>query len=286
MKEIVKAFMEPVSVIIPTYNRAAYLGRAVESVAGQRDFNGEIIIVDDGSEDNTREEVNALSRRHTIKYSYCANSGPSAARNRGVELSSCSYIAFLDSDDHWACDKLVKQMENMRRYPEYSISHTGEKWLRRGIHLNQKTIHRPRHGYIFDHCLRLCAVGMSTVVMRKEIYEEFDGLDTALPCCEDYDFWLRVSSKYRFLLIPEPLTVKEGGREDQLSHKYRVGMDKYRIYAIEKLLKEHRLTDDQRRLAVTELRKKCEIFGNGCIKHGRLKKGLEYLNISTNYSNL
>ncbi len=280
--------MEPVSVIIPTYNRATALRRAVESVLRQRDFVGEILIIDDGSDDNTKEVVevlkaNALPQDHDIRYYFSDNEGPSAARNKGMELSSHSFITFLDSDDHWAGDKLFKQMEMLRRNPEFSISHTQEKWLRRGQHLNQKKIHSPRHGYIFDHCLLLCAVGMSTVVMKKAIYEELGGFDANLPCCEDYDFWLRVSSRHHFLLVPEPLTVKEGGRPDQLSYIYRVGMDKYRIYALEKLLTQYNLRNDQYKRALDELRKKCTVYGNGCIKHQRWEEGRKYLDLPSKY---
>ncbi len=275
--------MIPISVIIPTFNRVELLQRAIYSVLQQQNFAGEIIVADDGSQDATAEIVGNLMKRYPIKYSFAENRGPAAARNRGVALAAFDMIAFLDSDDHWKPDKLVRQFAAMEKFPELLISHTGEKWLRRGQHLNRKNIHKPRHGYIFDHCLQLCAVGMSTVIMTKDLFDSFGGFDPDLPCCEDYEFWLRLSSKQEFLLVDESLTIKEGGREDQLSSLYRTGMDKFRIYALEKLLSADTLTGEQARHTFKELQKKCTIYGNGCIKHGRVQEGRRYLNIPDKY---
>lgn len=278
--------MESVSVIIPTYNRAKYLEKAIHSVFYQKDFNGEIIIIDDGSTDSTAEIVKKLQVRYPIIYSYIENSGPAAARNIGIEQARFQLIAFLDSDDHWQKNKLAKQLLLMQQNPSFKICHTGEKWLRRGEHLNQKNIHKPRHGFIFDHCLQLCGVGMSTVIIKKELLKEVDGFDNSLPCCEDYDLWLRISWKYPFLLLPEPLTIKEGGRNDQVSFQHRVGMDKYRIFSIQKLFDENVLSEVQREMALKVLQRKCEVYGSGCIKHGRVDEGRHYLEIPEKYKNL
>jgi glycosyltransferase involved in cell wall biosynthesis len=276
--------MTPISVIIPTFNRVKFLQRAICSVLQQHNFAGEIIVADDGSQDSTAEIIGKLIDEYPITYSYAENKGPAAARNRGVALSAYDMIAFLDSDDHWKPDKLTRQLAAMEKFPDFLVSHTGEKWLRRGQQLNQKYIHKPRHGYIFDHCLHLCAVGMSTVIMRKDLFLSLGGFDPDLPCCEDYEFWLRVSSKHDFLLIDAPLTIKEGGRIDQLSYKYRIGMDKFRIYALEKLLSANTLTAEQARLTIQELEKKCRIYGNGCLKHGRTEEGRRYLTLPDKYN--
>lgn len=275
--------MQSISVIIPTYNRDKYIKRAVESVVHQKHFKGEIIIIDDGSSDNTAQKVKELQNKYPLVYSYTENKGPAGARNLGIKLANFQLIAFLDSDDHWQKNKLTKQLSLMKQNPAYNISHTGEKWLRRGEHLNQKNIHKPRQGDIFDHCLQLCCVGMSTVIVKKELLEETGGFDATLPCCEDYDLWLRISRKHHFLLLPEPLTTKEGGREDQVSFQHRVGMDKYRIFAIQKLLNEHDLNDIQKKMALNMLRKKCKVYGTGCIKHGRVEEGNHYLALPEKY---
>ena len=274
--------MEKVSVIIPTYNRAPLVVRAVRSVLEQKHFEGEVIIVDDGSEDDTVEVIKGVARTSpiTVRYHRILNSGPANARNVGVS------IAFLDSDDHWYPNKIALQLEALRNDPDYKICHTGEKWLRRGEHLNQKAIHNPRQGNIFSHCLQLCAVGMSTVLMYKSLFEQCGGFDSAMPCCEDYDFWLRVSFQYAFLLVADPLIVKEGGREDQLSFKYRIGMDQFRIYALEKLIKTDSLNPEQLKLTLKELEKKCRVYGNGCIKHGQPERGRHYLAIPEKYKQM
>lgn len=277
--------MDKVSVIIPTYNRSSLVSRAISSVLRQGDLLGELIIVDDGSDDETDAVIGAYLNHDNIVYKRTVNKGPGSARNIGVELARFPLIAFLDSDDHWQPDKLVKQLWLMKDNPQYSISHTEERWYRRGKHLNKKSIHHPRHGNIFSHCLQLCAVGMSTVIMTKELFTESGGFDESMPCCEDYDLWLRLSWQHDFLLVPDALTIKEGGRPDQLSWQYRVGMDKYRIYALEKLIQNAPLNPDQLNLALNELKKKCQVYGNGCIKHGNTESGKKYLAIPEKYGN-
>ncbi len=274
--------MTGISVIIPSYNRAVFLLRALVSVSRQTRPCDEIIVVDDGSEDDTRVCVREFADecRIPVQYIYQNNQGPAAARNRGIEEAKYSYIAFLDSDDHWQKKKLELQYNELAGDPEILISHTKERWLRRGKHLNQKKIHQPRNGDIFTHCLLLCAVGMSTVMVKKEIFNTIGLFNETLRCCEDYDLWLRASSQYKFLLIEEALTVKEGGREDQVSYQYRVGMDKLRIGAILDLLRCGELYKEQMKYTLEELLRKCLVYGKGCLKHNRNQEGEPYLEIA------
>ena len=272
------------SIIIPTFNRAERLKKAIQSVLKQSQPCDEIIVVDDGSCDATRKVVEEFENRNTpLKYYYQKNKGPAAARNLGIEKSECDFIAFLDSDDHFHKNKIEKQYCELQKNNDYLISHTYEKWYMRGVHLNQKKIHIPMHGMIFDHCLQLCAVGMSTVMVRKELFDKVGLFDESFRCCEDYDFWLRVSYRYPFLLVPEKLTIKEGGREDQVSCQYRIGMDKLRVYAIEKLLEDKVLDEPQTVLAIEELIKKAQIYGSGCEKHGNIQEADFFLNLAKRY---
>ena len=270
------------SVIIPTYNREHLLERALRSVMAQTVLPSEIIVVDDGSADRTGYLVDRLRKSSDaeIRYISQSNSGPAAARNRGIERSSSGVVAFLDSDDHWHKRKIEVQFQNLTNNDHYRISHTREKWLRRGRHLNQKAIHKPAGGIIFSSCLKLCCVGMSTVMFDKSLCLDHGLFDETLRCCEDYDYWLRVSAAEPFLLIHEPLTVKEGGRADQVSVRYRVGMDRYRIYALLKLLVTAQLSLEQARQARGMLVTKCEIYGNGCIKHGKITEGKKILEVA------
>lgn len=280
--------MLPVSVIIPTYNRAEFLPRAMNSVLKQTRSCSEIIVVNDGSTDNTTEVVENILSCSKTPYSILnqKNKGPSAARNNGVKKARFPYVAFLDSDDHWKKRKLEIQFKALNENRNYLICHTYEKWLRRGEHLNQKKIHIPREGYIFDHCVMLCAVGMSTVMVRKELFDDIGFFDESLRCCEDYDFWLRTSSKFEFLLVNQPLTVKEGGREDQVSHMYRLGMDKLRLYSLKKLLRSDALSEQQCSIALQEFERKSLIFGNGCIKHGSNDIGTDVLQELAEYKQI
>jgi glycosyltransferase involved in cell wall biosynthesis len=266
-----------ISVIIPTFNREQCLKKAIDSVLGQTYPHFELIVVDDGSEDDTEKLVESISS--DIIYIRQENKGPAAARNRGIHKARNNLIAFLDSDDWFADNKLEIQLKSMREKPTYLISHTQEIWYRNGKVLNQKTKHSKKSGDIFSQSLELCAVSMSTVMMHREIFKLHGLFDEEYPCCEDYDFWLRVSAEQDFLLIDQPLTLKDGGRNDHVSYVYRVGMDKFRIQAIMKMLASGVLTEKQKDAALAELQRKCTIYGTGCIKHGRNKEGTYYLNL-------
>jgi glycosyltransferase involved in cell wall biosynthesis len=270
------------SVIIPTYNRLPLLERALGSVLAQTVLPQEIIIIDDGSEDSTEQLVKHFKNSSEVKILYHKqpNRGPASARNRGIERSSSTFLAFLDSDDHWHKRKIENQFDELKKNYQTRVSHTREKWLRRGEHLNQKKIHIPTGGTIFNSCLNLCCVGMSTVMLNKSIFDDYGLFDENLRCCEDYDFWLRVSVKERFLLIDSPLTIKEGGREDQVSAIFRVGMDKFRIYSLSKLISQGNLNDDQDMMARHKLVEKCEIYGRGCLKHGKIDEGNAMLELA------
>ncbi len=271
-----------ISVIIPTYNRDALIGRAVMSVLKQTLEPAEIIIVDDGSTDNTEAVVSEFLKRSHIRIRYLVqeNKGPAAARNTGIANAEGTVLAFLDSDDHWTKDKLAIQYDAVRKNRGYQVFHTEERWLRRGVHLNQKKRHQPPHGHIFRNCLELCCVGMSTVMVRKEIFDRYGLFDERFRCCEDYDYWLRLSVNEKFYLVARKLTIKEGGREDQVSYQYRVGMDRFRIRSIASVLKHFTLQEDDKARAIEVLKKKCRIYGEGCIRHGKKDDGLRILKLA------
>lgn len=266
-----------ISIIIPAFNREAFLNKAIESVLQQSFQDFELIVVDDGSRDNTYGVVSRFSDR--IKYVKQENKGPGCARNRGIKESTRDFIAFLDSDDWWDKEKLALQIRYMQENPAYLISHTDEVWYKNGAILNQKKKHKKFHGYIFGKCLSLCCVSMSTVMLRRELFNRVGFFDESMLCCEDYDFWLRAGIKHEFLFLDKPLTLKDGGRGDQLSFIYRIGIDKFRISSILKVINSGVLDDEQFEFASRELRKKCTIYGNGCIKHKRQKEGEYYLEL-------
>lgn len=273
-----------VSVIIPTYNRSGeLLEKSIDSVLSQTHQSFELLIIDDGSTDDTRE---ALHKRYhdEIRIITTDNQGPAAARNVGIKNAAHNFIAFLDSDDWWDKHKLCVQVQIMEAQPTCLVSHTDEIWYRRGQFLNQKKKHSRPHGDIFVQCLALCCVGMSTVMMRKKFFEVVGLFDESLPCCEDYDLWLRASCQVDFCKIDQPLTYKQGGRDDQVSVQYRVGMDQFRITSLEKCLHLDGFTKEQKGLLAGELVRKATIYGNGCNKHGRERLGSHYLDLAKRWA--
>ena len=268
-----------ISVVIPTFNRAGFLEQAIGSVLGQSLACGEILVVDDGSVDATSEVVRKISESAEVpvRYLYQENKGASAARNKGIAEARHDLLCFLDSDDRWAPRKLELQLEAMERQPQYLISHTKEIWYRQGMRVNQKKKHAPPHGEIFNRSLRMCVVGMSTVMMRRELFARYGLFTEDMLCCEDYDLWLRVSREEEFLLVDEALTLKDGGRADQLSALHRLGMDSWRIGSLCRLLETAQLSSEQYAQTLAELERKCTIYGKGCLKHGRSEEGRRFL---------
>jgi glycosyltransferase involved in cell wall biosynthesis len=272
------------SVIIPTYNRAPFLKKALESVLNQTFEDFELIIFDDGSTDGTSDLIKSYNDIR-IKYIYQENTGVSRARNRALSHAMGEYIAFLDSDDWWLKRKLEEAEEAIRQNPSYKIYHTQEKWFRNGEHLNHMKKHLKKGGYIFENCLELCSVSISTAVIKKILFDEIGNFDENMEVCEDYDFWIRATSKYPVCLIDKVLTEKEGGHPDQLSSRYW-GMDRFRIQAIRKLLESGLLDEEKASLAYNKLRKKCEIYAQGCFKREKHEEGKKYIKLIEDFSHL
>ncbi len=268
-----------VSVIIPTYNRGWTLRAAVDSVLAQtyRDF--ELIVVDDGSTDDTAEILQSYGP--DIQVLRQANAGVSAARNAGVRLAKGAFIAFLDSDDRWLPDKLGVQVDFFTSHPEAVICQTEEIWIRKGKRVNPKKVHQKPSGRIFKASLALCLVSPSAVMLHKALFDEIGRFDEALPACEDYDLWLRVSARYPVHLVEPPLIIKNGGHADQLSRM--PGLDRYRIKAIEKILSAGELSADRRRAAIEMLLKKAAIYAGGCRKRGKNKEARIYESLIRTY---
>jgi glycosyltransferase involved in cell wall biosynthesis len=270
--------MPSVSVIIPTFNRSQKLIRAVRSVLKQtfRDF--EVIVVDDGSSDDTYQAM--TSYLPMIQYVRKeVNQGVSAARNSGIRRASGPWIAFLDSDDYWLEDKLSIQMKYIEGNPGTLACQTEELWIRDGKRVNPRRRHKKPSGDIFAQSLKLCLVSPSSVALKRSLLDEIGLFDEALPAAEDYDMWLRISCRYPIHLIEKELVVKEGGHDDQLSRRFS-GMDRFRILAIVKLMKSGMLTHAQQGEARGELSIKCRIYGEGCMKRGRRQEGSFYLSLT------
>ncbi|RJR24483.1 MAG: glycosyltransferase [Desulfobacteraceae bacterium] len=269
--------MITVSIIIPTYNRAGQIGRAVSSVLEQSFKDFELIIVDDGSTDNTSDLLK--NNRSSIVYiRHHRNLGVSAARNTGILCARGDLIAFLDSDDYWLKDKLSNQVEFFARNPQALICQTQEYWHRNGKRVNPQKKHLKPSGLIFEQSLKICLVSPSAVMMRRCLFDEVGLFDEKLPVCEDYDLWVRISCKHPIYLIDRYLLVRQGGNPDQLSSS-TPGMDRYRIWSLLKLIKDNSLKPAQSSAVLKQLVEKCSIYGQGCIKRGKLKEGRFFISL-------
>lgn len=265
--------MPYVSVIIPTYNRAPVLERAVRSVLGQtfRDF--ELIVVDDGSQDATPELLNRYDGK--LRAIVQENRGVSAARNAGLAVAGGELAAFLDSDDEWLPEKLSRQVAAFEKQGGDFVCHTDEIWVRDGKEVPQKNIHRKQGGRFFDRALERCLISPSAVMISRELLDRIGWFDESLPAAEDYDLWLRITAFHEVHFIPERLVIKHGGCGDQLS-VITPAIDRFRIRAIEKILQIPGLREDYRELAVRELIGKCRIVAAGCLKRGKLTEADTY----------
>ncbi len=271
-----------ISVIIPVYNRKKRLLRALKSVYSQTARPYEVIVVDDGSD---QDLISVLKAEYPeILFVRQSHTGVSRARNYGVEVARGDWIAFLDSDDEWLPQKLERQVVDLNQSGEL-LCHTDEIWIRNDVRVNPQNKHQKYGGDIFQYCLPLCAISPSSVLIKKNLLEQLGGFDESLPACEDYDLWLRITSKFTVSYIDEPLIIKYGGHQDQLSQKHW-GMDRFRIYAMEKLYQQGELSTEQLKYLLTELLKKCTIFANGAQKRSQTDSYRTYSEKTLKYQSL
>lgn len=261
-----------ISVIVPTFNRRHTIYRALQSVVTQSLAAYQIIVIDDGSDDGTAALIE--SQFGTVEYVYQKNAGVSSARNRGIEAARGDWIAFLDSDDEWLPKKLETQVNALKAQPDYGLCHTDEIWVRHGTRVNAMKKHAKSGGHIFQKCLPMCVISPSSVLVKRRVFDDIGGFDETLPACEDYDYWLRYCARYPVLYVDEPLLVKYGGHEDQLSRRYW-GMDRFRIQALEKLVKSDVLNVDDRAAVLDVISGKCQILHKGALKYDNIEL-LEY----------
>ncbi len=266
--------------VIPTYNRADALRKALESVFCQSYAANEIVVVDDGSNDDTKAMI--AEEFPGVDYYYQENQGVSSARNLGIEKSNSEWLAFLDSDDQWLPDKLAQQVKILSEQPDIKVCHTEEIWIRNNVRVNAMKKHAKKGGWIFQHCLPLCAMSPSSIVLHRAVLDDVGYFDTDLPACEDYDLWLRITAKYPVAFIESPQIKKYGGHNDQLSRKYW-GMDRFRIKALQKILAQKTLSSEDRQAAIEMLINKASVYANGARKRQKLAEAIFYEQLIQNY---
>jgi GT2 family glycosyltransferase len=143
--------------------------------------------------------------------------------------------------------------------------------------------HKKTGGYIFQHCLPLCAISPSAVMIHRSLFEEIGLFDETLPACEDYDLWLRICSRYPVLFIDEALITKHGGHDDQLSRQHW-GMDRFRIQALDKIISLAELNDNDRDAAIKMMVNKINIYLAGAEKYGNTEHVEDFKVLLTKYA--
>ncbi len=260
-----------VSIIIPTYNRAHIVARAIESVLQQSYKHFELIVIDDGSTDDTAIQLKSFIENKSIQFHQKDNAGVASARNFGVSKSRGQWLAFLDSDDEWLPHKLQDQIDFLMAHRHLRIVYGEETWIRNGVKVNQKKHHKKSGGHIFEKCLEQCLIAPSSVLLERKLFDELNGFDESFIVCEDYDLWIKISSQYEIGFIEHPLILKYGGHEDQLSTKF-FAMDMWRLKAMNNLLRKPFLSDEYQTAIKSAMLMKGRILINGYQKHGNFEE--------------
>ncbi len=266
-----------VSVIIPTYNRVSLTLRAIRSVLDQTLAPGELIVVDDGSDDGTASRI--AVEFPSVRVLVQAHAGVSTARNLGILAAGCEWVAFLDSDDVWLPHKLQCQADLLADNPQLMVCHTDEIWIKDGRRINPGRRHAKPEGRIFRQCVPRCCVSPSSILMHKEVLAVTGCFDPHLPVCEDYDLWLRIFSRYPAGLVKNHCLIKAGGHADQLSRRYW-GMDRFRVQSLEKILTQQALDAGDRQICVDTLQHKCAILVQGMERRGNYEEAEYYRQLS------
>jgi len=223
-----------ISVIVPVFNRPDFIRCALDSVRKQSYRDWECLVVDDGSTDQTAQCIESFLSDTRFSYIYQNQLGVSAARNQGIKRAKGQYITFLDSDDVWHEQKLERQLQFMEK-ENWTVSQCREIWVRQGIRVNPPHYCEKKEGDLFIESLARCMITPSSVMMRREVFDQIGLFDTHLPACEDYDLWLRLSLVFPVGLLNFYALTRLGGHPDQLS-SIIPAQDRYRIYSLLKLL--------------------------------------------------
>jgi glycosyltransferase involved in cell wall biosynthesis len=255
-----------VAVVIPTYNCARHLTRAIESVLAQTYRDYQVFVIDDGSTDGTDVIMQQYADR--ITYVQQPNAGAAAARNRGISLSKSRYVAFLDADDVWLPAKLERQMELLNSQPEVGL--VCSDFLMEGVLYTSQNDHPTRalSGHYFEYLLRHCFIFTSAVVVRRQCLDETGAFNESLKVCEDYNLWLRIASRWPVAAIPEIFVHKYnslGSLSASSSIEERLH---YGIAAFEHvLLVSTGLSDHERRVLRRLIADRYYIFGSYLLLH-------------------
>jgi len=258
-----------VSVVIPTYNRAHLIGKAIQSVFNQSYQDFEIIIIDDGSTDNTEEIIKGYKDKRINYIKHERNQGISAARNIGIKKARGEYIAFLDSDDEWLPEKLDKQIKVFQNEPPEVgvVCSWSFKINEKGNYIGKVCLPK-KEGYMYKDLLSSNNLSVPTLLIRKECFEKVGLFDNLLNGQEDWDMWIRIAKYYRFVLIKAPLAKRR-------IHSKQISNDLER-----KIITAHRILlkySDELKKSRSIYSKHYFYIGNRLCHMGKIKEGQRYL---------
>jgi len=204
---------ELVSVVVPTYNREQMLHGTLDSVHKQSYRPIEVIVVDDGSTDDTEQAVRTWAATHherhgfSVRYQRQPHLGGNAARNTGISSALGTFVAFLDSDDRWLPDKIEKQVAVLQSDARIGGVYCGVRHVEAGTGESTEPVERsyPSGQLLGELLVKDVTAQTSTYVVRKEPFDEVGGFDTELEARQDWDMWIRLAAKYHIGCVPEPL---------------------------------------------------------------------------------
>jgi len=275
-----------VSVVIPTYDRPAYLRRAASSVNAQTYDDVELVVVDDCSEPPVREALADLPLDSIAAVTYLrheTNQGANAARNTGIEAASGKFVAFLDDDDWWERTKLERQVKRFRETaPEVGVVYTGTRYV--NVHDDSSLVTIPD---LEGRVTRDVLVGgqleeFSAAMVRASVIEEAGLPDERFPSWQDREWYLRLSRHCAFAVVPEPLTVRQMGHGGQIRDDY----ERKRDVSYPLFLEKHRPLASEygprvERLFVASLTR---LLGRSAFKNGYYREAAYHLARSVRYS--
>jgi len=221
-----------VSVIIPTYNSSTTLLQALESVLNQTYKDLEVIVVDDGSTDDTRKTLELYINEKKITYLYQENQGCGVARNYGASIAKGEYLAFLDSDDYWHVEKLQKQIDEFAKNPSavmcYTESYVIDPFQKLIWDVVRTSQGRPRTGKVLPFLIFNDFITLSSSMVKISTFKHVGGFvkEYDLMMFADYDLWLKLAPLGDFCFVPTPL----------MFYQTRAGSDKRAIKNNHKLV--------------------------------------------------
>lgn len=225
-----------VSVILPTYNRAHLIKKSIQSVLQQTFKDFELLVVDDGSADDTESVVHNLSDPR-IKYIKCIeNKGVSSARNIGIKNAQGEYIALQDSDTEWYPNKLEMHMEAFKTVsPDVGVVYTGlYRFSKNGKKVYYPTNHTLPGGDIHSELLLKAGIWTVAVVIKKECFNIVDVFDETMPCVEDWELFIRLSKEFKFRYIDKPSYISHYTEGSLLTNQSAC------LKSLERILEKHK----------------------------------------------